>query len=156
MPLQLAQRELLASHMICLAVAIACSFAAILAILGPFFAEPFLSPIQRLTYVVPIISFEFVILYSAFVVTIIMMRFRPALQIILSLAVMVLIVAAPSTAMLYTVYMTALADHFPNPSADVDLPATYMKIVMLLLIPTGILYYALHLRVTRILPADDG
>ena len=151
-----AHRELLTPHMITLAAVIAGSFMVIFAILGPFFAESFLTPIQRARYVVPVVSCVSIVLYCAFVVTVAAMRYRPTLQIMISLVVMVVIVAVPSTAMLYTAYAIALADHFPGSSPDADLPRMYVQVAMLLLIPTSIVFYALRLRVPRILPAEAG
>lgn len=150
-----AYRELMTLHMVTVAAAIACSYAVMFAMLGPFFAEPFLSPVQRIPYVVAVMAFELVVFYSALVVTMILVRFRTIAQIVMALLVMTLVVAVPSTAMVHTLYAIAVANHLGTQDAFIDLPKTYLSIVVLLFPATILMMYVLHLRVTRTIPSSD-
>ena len=116
-------------------------------ILGPFGTHHALTPIQRLPYVTLNVGLSLVVFYPAFAFTLWLMRHQNRRQVMIALLILASIIAAPCTAINYTVYSRYIVQYSPRVSHDLRLAAVYLANAILLLGAVALMCYVLHLQV---------
>ena len=153
--MQFAYREALTPSMAGFAALLTAGLVVVLTVYGPFGSHYVLTLAQRLAYCAPALVLQLVICYPAFVFTLYLVRNRSQMQIVLSLGAMVLILAAPCTAIAYTaadIYRT----HHSGPLSNTTVWETYVVCAALLANPTALVYYVLYQRLARPRAANDS
>ena len=145
-------RELVTPSMLGIATAIACTFAALFAILGPLNTHHTLSLHVRLYISVLNVALDLMIWYGGLLLTLYLMRSRTTQQTALSLVPMGVILSGPFTAVAYTVH------HLVEPKRLLPieaLPSLYLLCLVALIGGSATLYHVLHLRVSRLRTAGS-
>ena len=131
--------------MVWLVIAISLGLVAFNAALGPMDTIHTLNLLQRVAYFGLSSIFIVPICFSSVLSTLYVMRNRRTLYVIIALAVTCLIVVAPGTALVVTVYTLFHGGRTPG----VSVAAIYAFGVLLMACPTGLVCYVLHLRLGR-------
>ena len=130
-------------------------FALAFAMIGPFESHHVLTVAQRLAYCAVTIGLHLIVAYAGFVATLYLTRGRT--QTVVALALEVLVIAAPCTAITYTVYGVYAHLHLSPPVHDFRIiREIYSAAVPSLLGATALVYYVLRLRVVALQGAGGG
>ena len=154
---ELAHREAFTLQMFGVAAAVAGIFALAFATIGPFESHHVLTVAQRLAYCAVSGGLHLIVAYAGFVATLYLTRGRTELQTVVALALEALVIAAPCTAITYTVYGVYAHLHLSPPVHDFRIiREIYSAAVPPLLGATALVYYVLRLRVSALQGAGGG
>ena len=143
--MRFAYRELVTPPILMLVLGISVSLIFLYSLVGPLYTRNTLSWNGRLAYCVVIAVLCLLICYPAMVLTLFLARFRSPVRMMFALAVYGMVMAAPCGAIAYGVH--GLFHGTPRPVAE--LPATYLIGAANILASTALVYYVLHLRMSR-------
>ncbi|MCY4377900.1 MAG: LytTR family DNA-binding domain-containing protein [Spirochaetaceae bacterium] len=145
-PMRSAYRELATPSMVWLVAGIAFSLMAIVAVLGPMGTLHTLTLTQRLAYFGAITIVEVPICFASGLFTMYVMRKRGLIQLMLALALMCSFVVAPGAPLAVSLYGVFHGGALPKAS----LIEIYAFGVLMFSTGTGLAFYVLCLRVTRL------
>ena len=154
---ELAHREAFTLQIFGVAAAVAGIFALAFAMIGPFESHHVLTLAQRLAYCAVSGGLHLIVAYAGFVATLYLTRGRTELQTVVVLALEVLVMAAPCTAITYAVYGVYAHLHLSSPVHDFRIiREIYYADVPSLFGATALVYYVLRLRVAALQGAGGG